>query len=368
MFACGKGATYSACGHRGGDCTVPGLLRKVSAATAIAAAVLGAPALFTAHYAGEIERMHPPSGRFVAVDGGRLHVAELGRAGAPPVVLLHGASANLGDMRLALGDRLAADHRVILIDRPGHGWSDRPDGRADASPARQARLIHQALARLGVVRAILVAHSWSGALAAAYALDYPRDVAGLVLLAPVTHPWPKSAAWYNSVAVALLAESARGAAAPVIGPLVARTVAIPLGALLIGLGVDSVFAPQAPPPGYLARSGAELGLRPAEFVANAQDLEAIKTFVQDEAPRYGAIATPTVIVTGDADEALSFEVHAKAMAAAVPGARLIVLPGVGHMVHFAAAERIAAIIAELSAEGAPPPNRPSAAAAEGAAR
>ncbi len=63
---------------------------------------------------------------------------ELGPPDGTPVVLLHGASGNLHDMRIALGDRLAAHDRVILIDRPGHGWSDRPGGAADARPARQA--------------------------------------------------------------------------------------------------------------------------------------------------------------------------------------------------------------------------------------
>ena len=152
-------------------------------------ALLGALAVVTALGVAAIERANPPQGRFVEVEGGRLHLVELGSPDAPPVVLLHGASGNLGDMRLALGDRLAVRHRVILIDRPGHGWSERPGGSADASPARQAKLIHQALQTIGVRRAIVVGHSWSGALATAYALDNPQDVAGLVLLAPVTHPW-----------------------------------------------------------------------------------------------------------------------------------------------------------------------------------
>ena len=110
---------------------------------AVVVSVAGARHLASAR--APIEHAHPPTGRFVEVDGGRLHLVELGPAGAPPVVLLHGASGNLGDMRLALGERLARSHRVILIDRPGHGWSDRPGGSADASPARQAALIHQAL-------------------------------------------------------------------------------------------------------------------------------------------------------------------------------------------------------------------------------
>ena len=78
-----------------------------------------------------IEAVHPPAGQFVEVEGVRLHVAETGLArhapGAEPaVVLIHGASGNMEDMRLALGERLAASHRVILSDRPGHGWSSRP--------------------------------------------------------------------------------------------------------------------------------------------------------------------------------------------------------------------------------------------------
>ena len=325
------------------------VLRKAVVIVTIAAGCLGALLIFTAFFVDRIERAHPPSGHFVDVDGGRLHFVELGAADAPPVVLLHGGSTNLGDMRLALGDRLAANYRVILIDRPGHGWSDRPGGRASASPSNQAKLIHQALERLCVVRPILVAQSWAGALAAAYALDYPHSVAGMVLLAPVTHPLPKSIAWYSSIIVALLSESARFAAVPIVGPLFARTLALPLGKLLIGFGVQSAFAPQEPPPGYLARTGGELLLRPSEIVSNAEDLVAIREFVEAQAPRYGAIETPTVVLTGDADEVLSPEIHAKAMVAAVPGAKLIVLPGVGHMVQFAATERIVEAVAELSA-------------------
>jgi pimeloyl-ACP methyl ester carboxylesterase len=334
-------------------------LRKAVVSATIVAAGFAALFIFTVFDAKRIQRAHPPLGRFVDVDGGRLHLVELGATNAPPVVLLHGSSTNLGDMRLALGDRLAANYHVILIDRPGHGWSDRPDGQADASPAMQAKLIHQALDRIGVVRPILVAHSWSGALAAVYALDYPRSVAGLVLLAPATHPWPKNAAWYDSIIVALLAESVRCAATPVIGSLFAHTLALPLGKLLIGLGVESVFAPQEPPLDYLARTGGALLLRPSEFVSNAQDLVTIREFVEVEAPRYKAIKTPTIILTGDADRFLSPEVHAKAMASAVPQAKLIVLPSVGHMVEFAATERIIEVVDELSKAVALPAGRPA---------
>jgi pimeloyl-ACP methyl ester carboxylesterase len=303
---------------------------------AIAAAVLGLLAALTEAGIRRIERAYPPAGRFVPVAGGRLHLLELGPADAPPVVLLHGASGNLGDMKLALGDRLAPRYRVILVDRPGHGWSDRPDGRADASPLRQAALIHRALERIGVTRAILVGHSWSGVLATAYALAYPGGVAGLVLLAPVTHPWPGGVGWYNPILTT-----------PLIGPLFARTLALPLGKLLIGPGVRNVFAPQQPPQNYVADAGGEMILRPAELTDNAWDMVQLKAFVTAQSPNYGAIRAPTTIITGDVDDSVSPRIHSRAIAAVLPRGKLIVLPGVGHMVHFAAPDRVVQAIDEI---------------------
>ena len=285
-----------------------------------------------------LERVHRPAGRFVPVTGGRLHVVELGPAQTTglPIVLLHGASGNLEDERLTLGLALAAKRRVIVIDRPGHGFSDRPGGATDASPGRQAALVAQALERLGIERAIIVGHSWAGALATALALDFPARVAGLVLLAPVTHPWPGGIAWYN-----------RLAATPLLGQLFVRTLALPLGLLMIGGAVASVFAPQRPPPAYMRRAAARLVLRPAEFRANAQDIAQLRKFVTAMVPRYPAIAAPTAIISGDRDKTVSIDLHARAAATLIPRARLIVLAGMGHMLQHAAPEVVAAAIEDL---------------------
>ncbi len=319
-------------------------------------AILGAARAITAVEAARIEAAHRASGRFVQVAGGQLHVLELGAA-APedqlPIVLVHGASGNLEDLRLALGDRLAANRRVILVDRPGHGWSDRPGGVADASPARQAALIAEALDRIGVERFVLLGHSLGGAVASALALAYPARVAGLVLLAPVTHPWEGGLAWHNAIL-----------STPVIGPIFAHTVALPLAVLLLDRGVASVFAPQSTPSDYVRRAAIRLLLRPAELVANAQDIAALKGFVTAQAPRYGEIGAPTVILTGSADITVSPHIHARAVAAAVPHARLIVLAGVGHMPHHADADAVVAAIGQLSARsvalGVTAPTLPSA--------
>src|SRR5262249_47691164 len=154
------------------------------------------------------------------------------------VLLIHGASGNLEDMRLALGERLSRRHRVILVDRPGHGWSTRPVGDDYASPDRQARIIAKALDRLRRARRVVAGHSWGGALAAAFALDFPQRPGGLVLISAVTHPWPGGISWYYNAS-----------AVPIMGPLFANTLALPFGSLLVEPTSRGVFAPAAMPPG-----------------------------------------------------------------------------------------------------------------------
>ena len=300
-------------------------------------AILAVLAAVTLAGTAAIERANPPAGRFVDVDGGRLHIVELGRADAPPVVLLHGASGNLRDMQFALGDRLAARYRVILVDRPGHGWSDRPNGRGNASPAAQATLIHQVLAALGVTRPVVLGHSWSGALATAYALAYPTETRALILLAPVTHPWPGGIGWINDV-VAL----------PVLGSLIARTLILPSGYFMLKPGVAGVFSPDTPPPDYGARTGVALLLRPNEFIANAQDLAGLKEFVRQQAPRYGELKMPVTIISGDKDPVVYTDIHSRAIVRQVPQAKLTVLPGVGHMVQYVAADDVVRAIDEVA--------------------
>ena len=94
--------------------------------------------------------------------------------------------------------------------------------------------------------------------------------------------------------------------------------ALPLGELLIGPAVESVFAPQQPPPDYVERAAAELILRPRELIANAEDLMGLKAFVTAQAPHYGEIQTPTIVIAGDVDKTVSPDIHAKHIAAVLP--------------------------------------------------
>ena len=289
-----------------------------------------------------LQRAYPAQGRMVEVAGATIHVLDIGPrdAAGPPVVMIHGASSNLRAMRQPLGDLLARSHRVILIDRPGHGWSMRVR-LEDSTPAIQGRMIDEALQKLGVGSAIFVVHSWAGALGARIALDYPKRVAGLVMLAPVLYPWKGGVGRYNDVVTT-----------PVIGPLLAYTITLPLGTFLTGPGARNVFLPQTMPPDFVSDTATPLLLRPREFLANARDLVTLKAAVAEQAPRYGEITAPTVVITGDSDNTVSPNIHSRPFAAAVPNAKLIVLSGVGHMVQNAAPERVMreidAMVAELA--------------------
>jgi pimeloyl-ACP methyl ester carboxylesterase len=243
-------------------------------------------------------------------------------------VLLHGASSNLRAMQHPLGDRLASTRRVILIDRPGHGWSER-DRVEDSTPELQGRMIIEALTRLGIDRVILVAHSWAGALALRMALDDPERVAGLVLLAPVAYPWKGGVGRYSEVI-----------STPLIGPLLAYTITLPLGYLFADSGARGVFAPQSMPDDFVRVSATPLLLRPREFIANARDLVTLKAAVVAQAPCYAEIEAPISIISGDADDTVWTKIHSRPLAAAAPNARLVVLPGVGHMVQQAATDLV----------------------------
>jgi pimeloyl-ACP methyl ester carboxylesterase len=296
----------------------------------VAVVALAVLALITQAGVLALQRAYPQQGETIAVAGASLNVVDIGPrdAAGPPIVMIHGASSNLEAMRQPLGEMLARNHRVILIDRPGHGWSSRAR-LEDSTPAIQGRMIDEALQKLGVNRAIFVVHSWAGALGARMALDYPQRVAGLVMLAPVAYPWPGGVGWYNQLVTT-----------PVLGPLLAYTITLPLGYFLTEPGARGVFLPQVMPPDYVSSTATPLLLRPREFLANAWDLVTLKAAVAEQAPRYDTIKAPVVVISGDMDKTVSPNIHSRPFVAAVPNAKLIMLPDVGHMVQNAAPELV----------------------------
>jgi pimeloyl-ACP methyl ester carboxylesterase len=298
----------------------------------LAATGIAGPMAFTWVYSRKIEARYPPVGALVDVGPGAIHVVETAPEGIErgAVLLVHGASGNFADLHVALAGPLGArGFRVFSIDRPGHGWSARLGGRAASSPERQAEWIRAALARRGVDRAIVVAHSLAGVFGLAMALNAPQFVRGLVLLAPVSHPWIGGVLWYYT-----LAASRR------LGPLFRWLVVVPAGLLTMSRGLHAVFDPNALPSDYIERTRLPLMLRPSHFKANAEDVVDVEAHVAALSERYGAIRTPTAIVTGDRDRIVYADIHSRGCARDIPGATLKMLEGVGHSPHHGAPESV----------------------------
>ena len=299
---------------------------------ALVGAVTAALFLFTLTETRRIERRYPPVGHLIDVGGGAIHAVETPPAGGErgAVMLVHGASGNFADLDTALAQQLS-NHgfRVFSVDRPGHGWSARLSWREASSPEWQAKILRAALARRGVDRAIVVVHSLAGALGLAMALNAPAFVRGLVLLAPVSHPWPGGVSWYYPWAASRLW-----------GPLFRWLIALPAGLCVLPRGVASVFAPSPAPPDYIERTRLPLMLRPWTFRANAEDVTALKGHVTALSKRYREIDKPTAIVTGDQDGVVYAHIHSVGCERDIPGATLTILEGVGHSPHYSAPEQV----------------------------
>lgn len=123
------------------------------------------------------------------------------QAELPPIVFLHGASASLYDPLLSFADKFRGRAKLLFVDRPGHGSSD-IGGKDNILPDGQADAVAQLMKKRGIRKAIIVGHSFGGAITAAFALRHPEMVSGLVFLSPAVYPWPGGIAWYYTAASA----------------------------------------------------------------------------------------------------------------------------------------------------------------------
>lgn len=301
-------------------------------------------ALYSAWYAARTARRFPPRGEFVEAGGVRLHYVEAGPTDpqGAPIVLIHGASGNLGDMVESLMPELAKRHRVVAFDRPGHGWSERPTSDEIADPAAQARVIHEAVRKLGIERPVLLGHSWGGALATAYALQFPDELSGLVVLSGATHVWEGTTAWYHRVV-----------GTPVVGSVFIRTLVALGGQFLTRAGVEGNFAPDPAPPGFAEKIGLPLLFRPRHFRANSADSSRLRHYLGVQSRRYREIRVPTIIITGNRDRTVWAKLHSYALHDEIAGSEMIKLVGVGHMPHHVRPDVVIDALERL-AEGASP--------------
>ncbi|MEO1732251.1 MAG: alpha/beta hydrolase [Pseudomonadota bacterium] len=281
------------------------------------------------------ETAHPPEGQLLDINGQQVHAVVMGAG--PDVVLIHGSAGNTRDMTLSLAPALAANYRVIVFDRPGLGYTDvvNPSG---ASLTQQATLLADAAARLGVYRPIVLGHSYGGAVALAWAVHRPDEIAALVPLAAASNPW----------------ESALPTLYRINSNPVGSAVAVPLLTSFVSkdyvaAAIADVFKPQSPPEAYAENVAAALSLRRTSLRANALQRANILHEINDLQPLYSMISVPTEIVHGDADETVGYDIHSVKLARQIPNAVLTRLPGIGHMPHHVATSDVVAAVDRAAA-------------------
>ena len=303
-----------------------------------------------------VEARYPAVGAFTEINGMRVHYVDIPEGAAAdlaPMIFIHGASGNARDLYGAFGDRLKGRGRMIFVDRPGAGYSGRASA-ADAAPDAQADYVAGLMEQLSITRAIIIGHSLGSAVAAAFGVNHRDKVAGLVFIAPATHPWAGvDIGWYY-----------RLANTPLLGWLFIHLIAVPFGHLMYHGAVKEVFWPNRAPHDYAHRSATRLVLRRANFRHNARDIGRLNDNVARLSPRYREITAPTVIITGDRDGVVAPDLHARGLARDIEGARLVWLKDIGHMPTYSNTDEIIAEIEWLNGrireiEAAQMPERPS---------
>jgi len=250
----------------------------------------------------------------VSVDGLKLNYVSAGSG--RPVVLIHGNPGSHQDYTLAVVSKLSESNHVIAIDRPGHGYSERHDS-VETTVEVQARIIRDALRKLGVEKPVLVGHSWGGSLVLAAAVANQDEFSSIVLLAPAAYP-SANAEWWS-----LLPH------VPVLGQFVVNTLTPWLGRALVKNSLKEAYHPQAMNEDYVQRS-AEMWTRPDQVRACAYDERTLAASLKILSPHYSAIKIPVVIVTGVDDLVLEPKSHAYTLHRTIPNSKLVVLPLTGH--------------------------------------
>ncbi|KAA2317359.1 alpha/beta hydrolase [Pseudooceanicola sediminis] len=273
---------------------------------------------YTLRWKIRIEKIVPPRGQFTRISTGKLHYVDRGTG--PAILLIHGLGGQLGNFDCGLIDNLARDHRVIAIDRPGMGYSDRPDN-APTGHAENATLMFEVMEALKIEKPIVVGHSLGGAISLAMALHAPEKLRGLALLAPLTLPSKDApAAAFNNLKIS----------SNWLRWLVAWTLATPGGFRNAAVVLDQIYGPEAMPASAPTQGGGLLGLRPRHFFNTSRDFMASGRGLKQMSENYDGLTLPVRILYGAQDRTLDHTRQGKELVAMHPRISLTLIEG-GHM-------------------------------------
>ncbi|WP_246744975.1 alpha/beta fold hydrolase [Methylocystis sp. Sn-Cys] len=300
-----------------------------SAAVGLAAA-MGGLAYYNIRKTRQDESEHPPIGRFIDVDGVRLHYIDKGKGDV--VTLIHGNLTLAEDFLLSgIVDKLAERYRVIVFDRPGFGYSDRP--HRVWTPGAYAELLQKAFSQLGVERVTVVTHSFASLIALDLALQYPALVEGLVLIGGYFYPTARADVFFMSFT-----------AIPGLGDVMRYTISPPLTRLFLPGVLRWLFSPAPVTERFEKGFPNSFAARPVQIGAEAEDSVLMVASAMQLQARYAELKLPIVILAGDGDKMVDLDRQSRRFHDEAPQSELIVIPGAGHMAHHTAPDQIVAAV------------------------
>jgi pimeloyl-ACP methyl ester carboxylesterase len=256
----------------------------------------------------EAEYARPPS-TFLTVAGIRLHLRDTGPRTAPALVLLHGFGSSLQTWD-DWAASLSTDYRVIRLDLPGFGLTG-ADPTGIYTDARTIAVLLALLDRLGIPQATFIGNSMGGRVAWSFAAAHPGRVAKLVLISP------------------------DGFASPGIDygkkqdvPLLVRVLPYTLPMSMLRANLAAAYAdPAKMTRAALARTR-DMMLAPGVRSAIIARME--QSVLTDPRPALAGITAPTLLLWGEKDALIPIA-NARDYLAALPNARLVALPDIGHV-------------------------------------
>lgn len=293
--------------------------------------------LFAANTARKVEAAVPPCGQFVEIDGQRLHYIDTGGPG-PAVVLIHGLGGTLWHFTYALVGKLSGEFRVIAVDRPGSGYSTRPND-VSARLGVQADTLAKFMRKLGLKDPLLVGHSLGGALALAIALDHPECAGAVALIAPLTQAQGGVPEPFQGLVIH----------SPLMRKIIAWTLAIPMSIQNAPKLLKVVFGPDAVPADFPMRGGGMLGLRPNAFYNTSSDAVSVIEDLPGMTSRYSELTVPLGMLFGRSDLVLDYRIHGETMKEQCPALDLVLMDGRGHMLPLTESDATADLIRHVAA-------------------
>ncbi len=261
------------------------------------------------------------------VAGLHLHVRDTGPRDAPVLILLHGFGASLQTWE-PWAARLEARYRVIRFDLPGFGLTGQ-DPTGDYTDARSVDVLLALMDQLAIARGTLIGNSLGGKIAWNFALDHPERVDRLVLISPDGFASPGF-------------EYGRRAKLPLMVRL--------LPYVMPRAMLRSSLVPAYGDPSHLTEAIVtryrDLMLAPGVRVAMLARMQQV--MLQDPVPLLRRIRAPTLLLWGDRDGMIPVA-NARDYADAMPNARLVTLPGLGHVPFEEAPDRSLAPVLEFLA-------------------